>query len=250
MFYTERCFTSKAECSKVERYLQTKQACQKANTCANCARAHKDCGWALGRPKEWGDAYACIVAPLWDWKYGPENVITKKSSCPSTTAIAPTRLVCPKCGTFKKNGKVSCCAPGGAWFKKCGTTQKSEHTWGDGIDACKGHIERACVYVVCVCVCVCCCVCVLCVCVCVCVVCVCVCVVCVCALCVCERESVCECVCVCVCVLFCVCACACFVCVHARVLCVCVCVCVCMCAFCVCVCLCFCVFSCVCLQLG
>ena len=35
----------------------------------------------------------------------------------STSAVVST---CPKCGTFKKSGRVSCCAPGGSWYKNCG----------------------------------------------------------------------------------------------------------------------------------
>ena len=47
---------------------------------------------------------------------------------------------CSKCGTIKKSGQRSCCAPGGAWVKKCGNPgdSKFEHTWPEGIEACKG----------------------------------------------------------------------------------------------------------------
>ena len=52
------------------------------------------------------------------------------------TRIAP---VCPKCAAIKKSGKLSCCAPGGAWFKNCGTIRNSntDHTWVEGMQACK-----------------------------------------------------------------------------------------------------------------
>ena len=54
-----------------------------------------------------------------------------------TKAITPT---CPKCGTNKNSGKVSCCIGGGAWFKKCGAdSSKFEHTWTDGVKACKSE---------------------------------------------------------------------------------------------------------------
>ena len=45
---------------------------------------------------------------------------------------------CPKCGTTKKSGKLSCCAHGGAWFKKCGDAGDTQfvHTWTEGIQAC------------------------------------------------------------------------------------------------------------------
>ena len=134
------CFTSEAECSQQELYqqVQAKQVCQKAKTCANCVRAHKFCGWVDSHHNKW-PVPSCILAPLWDWKFGPQNVITKTSTCPLSTTMATTSPVCPKCGTFKKDGKPpSCCAPGGAWFNQCGDGPRFEHTWGDGIDACKG----------------------------------------------------------------------------------------------------------------
>ena len=42
---------------------------------------------------------------------------------------------CDKCATTK-SGRHSCCARGGAWFKKCGDA--GDHTWIEGIQACKG----------------------------------------------------------------------------------------------------------------
>ena len=50
--------------------------------------------------------------------------------------------VCPKCGTSKKTGKRSCCASSGAWFKNCGDVgdTKFDHTWTEGIRACKGLV--------------------------------------------------------------------------------------------------------------
>ena len=52
--------------------------------------------------------------------------------------------VCRKCGIIKQSGKLSCCARGGAWFKKCGDAGDSnfEHTWVEGIQACKGKSPR------------------------------------------------------------------------------------------------------------
>jgi len=48
-------------------------------------------------------------------------------------------LTCPKCGKFKKSGRASCCAPGGAWFKDCGAAgnTKVNYKWTDGANACK-----------------------------------------------------------------------------------------------------------------
>ena len=49
---------------------------------------------------------------------------------------------CPKCGTSKKSGKHSCCARGGAWFKRCGDAGNArfQHTWAEGIQACKDFV--------------------------------------------------------------------------------------------------------------
>jgi len=59
---------------------------------------------------------------------------------PITTAIG---RVCPKCGTNTKSGKLSCCAPGGSWFKKCGNSENSEHTWLEGIQACSDFDSKS-----------------------------------------------------------------------------------------------------------
>ena len=57
---------------------------------------------------------------------------------PEKTTGNPDHHGCSKCGTIKKTGKKSCCAPGGAWFKDCGDTgdAKFHHTWADGIKSC------------------------------------------------------------------------------------------------------------------
>ena len=66
------------------------------------------------------------------------------SVCISTPAVTATRIAleCPKCAVIKKSGELSCCAPGGAWFKNCGTSGNSntEHTWVEGVQACKGVV--------------------------------------------------------------------------------------------------------------
>ena len=55
-----------------------------------------------------------------------------------TSTIAVTSA-CPKCGTFRKSGRVSCCAPGGSWFKTCGgvVNKNVDHRWSEGVKACK-----------------------------------------------------------------------------------------------------------------
>ena len=52
------------------------------------------------------------------------------------TTLGPA---CPNCGTIKKSGKLSCCAPGGTWFETCGKVVDSNfgHTWSEGIEACE-----------------------------------------------------------------------------------------------------------------
>ena len=60
----------------------------------------------------------------------------------TTTAIITTignSMTCPRCGTFEKSGRVSCCAPGGAWYKNCGGfgNKNVDHRWIEGVEACK-----------------------------------------------------------------------------------------------------------------
>ena len=64
---------------------------------------------------------------------------TPTDSLATNPALA-TRKTCPKCGTLKKTTRLSCCARGGAWFERCGDTSdiKFDHTWVEGIQACKG----------------------------------------------------------------------------------------------------------------
>ena len=51
---------------------------------------------------------------------------------------------CSTCGAYN-NGKISCCAPGGSWNKKCGNPGdlNFEYTWSQGIQACKYHASGA-----------------------------------------------------------------------------------------------------------
>ena len=59
---------------------------------------------------------------------------------PTTTSLTgiSARNGCAKCAAAKKSGKLSCCARGGAWFKKCGDIGdiKFDHTWAEGMQAC------------------------------------------------------------------------------------------------------------------
>merc|ERR1712032_1285595 len=64
------------------------------------------------------------------------------TACKYTTTTT-TVSVCPRCGSIKKSGKLSCCGRGGSWFKKCGGAgnAKLEHTWHEGIQACKARSQ-------------------------------------------------------------------------------------------------------------
>ena len=69
-----------------------------------------------------------------------------KARTPSTLAVASTiahAMKCSKCGTFKKSGRVSCCAPGGAWYKNCGgsSNKNAVRTWFEGVNGCKRKCE-------------------------------------------------------------------------------------------------------------
>ena len=66
---------------------------------------------------------------------------------PVTTSLSLASGIgsrCVECGTTKKSGKLSCCARGGSWFKNCGDggDSKFDHTWAEGIQACKGKLCR------------------------------------------------------------------------------------------------------------
>ena len=67
--------------------------------------------------------------------------VCMSAETPNATTILPTKNSkgCPKCGTLKHSGKVTCCARGGAWFKNCGDfgDTRFDHTWAEGVDACK-----------------------------------------------------------------------------------------------------------------
>ena len=63
---------------------------------------------------------------------------TTSVSTPVVTSAIGIMITCSKCGTFNKSGKVSCCAPGGSWFKSCGGSgnRNADHTWSAGVKAC------------------------------------------------------------------------------------------------------------------
>merc|ERR1712032_670066 len=56
---------------------------------------------------------------------GRELIVRGASTTPAATPAA-NAMECPKCGKFGKSGRVSCCAPGGAWFKKCGSSKNKK----------------------------------------------------------------------------------------------------------------------------
>ena len=73
-------------------------------------------------------------------------------TAPSTPDIASTiahAMKCSKCGTFKKSGRVSCCAPGGAWYKNCASdgNRNAYHSWSEGVDACQRKFNCNCQHV-------------------------------------------------------------------------------------------------------
>ena len=74
------------------------------------------------------------------------HMLISKAAISST--IATTRM-CPICGTFKKSGRASCCAPGGAWYQQCGGagSRSVDHTWIEGTKACERKFEAACMQI-------------------------------------------------------------------------------------------------------
>ena len=68
-----------------------------------------------------------------------ELIVRTPTSTPSITSNFDRTITCPKCGTFRKSGRASCCAPGGAWYKNCGGrgSKSVDHRWSEGVKACK-----------------------------------------------------------------------------------------------------------------
>ena len=76
--------------------------------------------------------------------YVSRRPLPERELIASTAITTSVRTVtCPKCGMFSKSGRVSCCAPGGAWYKKCGGAGNSnvEHRWFEGVAACQRKLE-------------------------------------------------------------------------------------------------------------
>ena len=76
------------------------------------------------------------------------SITTPASTLVITSRIAH-KMKCPKCGKFKKSGRVSCCAPGGAWYNNCGGVSSSrdvDHRWFEGVEACKSKLNVNAVY--------------------------------------------------------------------------------------------------------
>ena len=73
----------------------------------------------------------------------PERELIVRTSAVKST-LAKT-VTCPKCGTFEKSGRTSCCAAGGAWFKNCGGAGNVNvgHRWFEGVEACKRKLVKA-----------------------------------------------------------------------------------------------------------
>ena len=82
--------------------------------------------------QRWRETTCCVSLILCPCQHSP----TEAHMTPSLSAASSSR--CAKCGAPKRNGKRSCCARGGAWFNKCGGTGEFDHTWAEGIRACKG----------------------------------------------------------------------------------------------------------------
>ena len=90
--------------------------------------------------------YECVS---WGYKYMSLLLSDQARiaiEAPATTGVSGIKMKrCPKCGTAKKSGKLSCCARGGAWFQKCGAAGDThfEHSWTDGIQACNGFASSS-----------------------------------------------------------------------------------------------------------
>ena len=67
------------------------------------------------------------------------TLVTTPADMPGITSTIANTMRCPKCGAFEKSGRLSCCAPGGDWYKNCGGSgnRNIDHRWSEGVEACK-----------------------------------------------------------------------------------------------------------------
>ena len=74
---------------------------------------------------------------------GRELIGRTPISTPFVTSMIDRKRTCPRCGKFRTSGRVSCCAPGGAWFKNCGRFRSKivDHNWSEGAKACKCKLK-------------------------------------------------------------------------------------------------------------
>ena len=81
----------------------------------------------------------CHASPLQRWLARWRVASTPTISSLTTAGVASSTIQCQNCGTFKKSGRVSCCATGGTWYKKCGDAgnRSAGHSWLEGVEACK-----------------------------------------------------------------------------------------------------------------
>ena len=88
--------------------------------------------------------YTKIPERMVNQQYVQRRPVPDRELIARTPASTPgLTSTCPKCGTFQKSGRVSCCAPGGAWFKSCGgvVNKNVDHRWSEGVKLCKGKFE-------------------------------------------------------------------------------------------------------------
>merc|ERR1712224_375303 len=66
------------------------------------------------------------------------DLIARTTIATPSVITSTNTMTCRKCGKFKRSGRVSCCAPGGTWYKNCGGfgNRDVEHMWSDGVEAC------------------------------------------------------------------------------------------------------------------
>ena len=128
-------------------WAQCKAGQDPCNVCKQAAPCFTEAACAAVSDGTWQGVYgdcniggASACAPCFkERKCFLDRASYSSDACDYPTTTKSTDTTCPKCGTLKKSGKVSCCAPGGAWFNKCGNDgdPKFDHTWSEGAKACE-----------------------------------------------------------------------------------------------------------------
>ena len=85
-----------------------------------------------------GSVRVCFICVLFVFHLPLYSRADAALTTTGVSAVSINGSGCGKCAA-NKAGKLSCCAPGGAWYKNCGGADNKhvDHKWSEGAAACK-----------------------------------------------------------------------------------------------------------------